>query len=233
MLSDSQSGVWHWKYLLHQELFSAQPWSFKQPRYQLLSFTLKRGHCHSWIFFFKWLEKSPSLNTVRVKINFKRLPGSASVLHNSVKSVIESPGQRASLFLYFFFFIGLYNCAPLATGYIKIFSCSMTLTSHNEAVGQDSCLLPGTRQTTDPRGTSQDLMLFTITQSCHPQLFSLMKLHCAKSNLLLQSRTGAMVSFIRAVVFSRIAANSSSLFNLDFLQYNEIKAQVLTQHRSR
>lgn len=105
LLSDSQSGVWHWKYLLHQELFSAQPWSFKQPRYQLLSFTLKRGHCHSWIFFFKWLEKSPSLNTVRVKINFKRLPGSASVLHNSVKSVIESPGQRASLFLFFFFFL--------------------------------------------------------------------------------------------------------------------------------
>ena len=183
-------------------------------------------------FFFKSLEKSPSLNTVRVNINFKRLPGSASVLHNSVKSVIESPGQRASLFLYFFL-IGLYNCALLATGYIKIFSCSMTLTSHNEAVGQDSCLLPGTRQTTDPRGTAQDLMLFTITQSCHPQLFSLMKLHCAKSNLRLQSRAGAMVSFIRAVVFSRIAANSSSLFNLDFLQYNEIKAQVLTQHRSR
>lgn len=56
-----------------------------------------------WNFFFKWLEKSPSLNTVRVKINFKRLPGSASVLHKSVKSVIESPGQRAHLFLYLFF----------------------------------------------------------------------------------------------------------------------------------
>lgn len=51
LLSDGQSGVWHWKCLLPQELFSAQPWSFKQPRYQLLSLTLNRGHFHSWIFF--------------------------------------------------------------------------------------------------------------------------------------------------------------------------------------